>query len=620
MSLVKRNVKGSPLTASEYDDAVTEIENNSAKIVVLTDFIEAVNAAKAAKNGSETEVFKVAPATLSTHAISKAQLDAVITAFSGALIPQGNWNASTNTPNISSTTETGYYWIVGVSGSTDIGGITDWEVNDWAVKTAVGWAKIDNTDKVVSVAGKTGVVTLSSSDLTDSSNIPLKDAISNIFSGSITADSFSGNGSELTSLNATNLTTGTLADERLSSNVVLLDNAQTITGVKTFNDLTWLEDIKVKPFALESSIIRFMESNLTTQRAYVGINSSGSGLGSKGLWLMSGGYGFYVNSDDNKIYYKFNNSVNHEIYHQNNLTKSVIDALNVDADTLDGLDSLDFVRKTGSVTETITGIKNFTNNIGINSAVPEAPIHITGSNFPVAKFERTGSLNNTTNSGFQLLTTINADMVNGFGGGIVFAIKDDAGVENNIGRIAVVRDGADSQGKFVFALNSSLTSLMELSNAGNLSVFGGVTAASFTGNGAQLSSLNASNISSGTLADARLSSNVPLKNDDSIITGQWIFDETQQFNGAINAVGNIVSNTISSNSSFNLILKGGSITDLVEIDDDLQINGKILLNTLNTAPSSASDTGTTGEIRFTADYIYVCVATNTWKRVAISTW
>jgi hypothetical protein len=41
---------------------------------------------------------------------------------------------------------------------------------------------------------------------------------------------------------------------------------------------------------------------------------------------------------------------------------------------------------------------------------------------------------------------------------------------------------------------------------------------------------------------------------------------------------------------------------------------------LNTAPSSASSTGTTGEIRYTADYIYVCTATNTWKRSAVSTW
>lgn len=37
-------------------------------------------------------------------------------------------------------------------------------------------------------------------------------------------------------------------------------------------------------------------------------------------------------------------------------------------------------------------------------------------------------------------------------------------------------------------------------------------------------------------------------------------------------------------------------------------------------PSSASDTGTQGTIAWDANYIYVCTATNTWKRVAISTW
>jgi hypothetical protein len=44
------------------------------------------------------------------------------------------------------------------------------------------------------------------------------------------------------------------------------------------------------------------------------------------------------------------------------------------------------------------------------------------------------------------------------------------------------------------------------------------------------------------------------------------------------------------------------------------------LSALNTAPASASATGTLGEIRIDASYIYVCTATNTWKRSAISTW
>ena len=44
------------------------------------------------------------------------------------------------------------------------------------------------------------------------------------------------------------------------------------------------------------------------------------------------------------------------------------------------------------------------------------------------------------------------------------------------------------------------------------------------------------------------------------------------------------------------------------------------LSALNTAPASATDTGVVGEIRVTADYIYVCVAENTWKRTALTTW
>lgn len=39
-----------------------------------------------------------------------------------------------------------------------------------------------------------------------------------------------------------------------------------------------------------------------------------------------------------------------------------------------------------------------------------------------------------------------------------------------------------------------------------------------------------------------------------------------------------------------------------------------------TTPASATATGTEGDIVWDADYIYVCVATDTWKRVAIATW
>ena len=48
--------------------------------------------------------------------------------------------------------------------------------------------------------------------------------------------------------------------------------------------------------------------------------------------------------------------------------------------------------------------------------------------------------------------------------------------------------------------------------------------------------------------------------------------------------------------------------------------GSYSISALNTAPASASATGTLGEIRYTADYIYVCTATDTWKRAALSSW
>ncbi len=37
-------------------------------------------------------------------------------------------------------------------------------------------------------------------------------------------------------------------------------------------------------------------------------------------------------------------------------------------------------------------------------------------------------------------------------------------------------------------------------------------------------------------------------------------------------------------------------------------------------PASASAAGTAGQIAWDADYIYVCTATNTWKRAALTTW
>jgi hypothetical protein len=73
---------------------------------------------------------------------------------------QGLWNAATNTPTLvdppSSGTK-GYYYIVSTGGT--FAGIT-FEVGDWIISNGTAWGKVDNTDAVSSVFGRTGNVLL----------------------------------------------------------------------------------------------------------------------------------------------------------------------------------------------------------------------------------------------------------------------------------------------------------------------------------------------------------------------------------------------------------------------------------------------------------------------------
>ena len=47
--------------------------------------------------------------------------------------------------------------------------------------------------------------------------------------------------------------------------------------------------------------------------------------------------------------------------------------------------------------------------------------------------------------------------------------------------------------------------------------------------------------------------------------------------------------------------------------------GKITLANTTNAPATSSSNGTIGEIRMSNTHIYVCTATNTWKRAALET-
>jgi hypothetical protein len=80
----------------------------------------------------------------------------------------GTWDASTNTPTLTSGVGTqGDFYYVSVAGSTNLDGITDWQVGDTAIFSGSVWQKLDNTDSVVSVNTQTGVVVLDTDDIAE---------------------------------------------------------------------------------------------------------------------------------------------------------------------------------------------------------------------------------------------------------------------------------------------------------------------------------------------------------------------------------------------------------------------------------------------------------------------
>ena len=56
----------------------------------------------------------------------------------------------------------------------------------------------------------------------------------------------------------------------------------------------------------------------------------------------------------------------------------------------------------------------------------------------------------------------------------------------------------------------------------------------------------------------------------------------------------------------------------IALSSDLNVNGDLIM-AIKT-PASAVDTGIIGEIAHDTNFIYVCTATNTWKRIAVATW
>ena len=74
------------------------------------------------------------------------------------------------------------------------------------------------------------------------------------------------------------------------------------------------------------------------------------------------------------------------------------------------------------------------------------------------------------------------------------------------------------------------------------------------------------------------------------------------------------------NSQLYIKINGNVGIGTAEPTEKLDVNADAIRVRTPQTPASAGATGTEGMICWDSDYIYVCVATNTWKRVLIETW
>ena len=90
----------------------------------------------------------------------------------GALVYKGTWDASSNTPTLTSSVgNKGDYYVVSVAGNTNLNGITNWYVGDWAVFNGSVWQKLDGvSNEVISVNGQVGAVVLGANDVGATAN------------------------------------------------------------------------------------------------------------------------------------------------------------------------------------------------------------------------------------------------------------------------------------------------------------------------------------------------------------------------------------------------------------------------------------------------------------------
>ena len=144
----------------------------------------------------------------------------------GQVVYMGGWNASTNVPTIpSALLSKGNYYVTTASGSYLT---VDYQIGDWIISDGSTWSRVDNTDAVSMVAGRTGNIVLTKSDVGLSNVDNTSDINKPVSTATTTAINTAVKGTTITSINTQIGTSYTLVLSD-SNKLITLSNASPIT-------------------------------------------------------------------------------------------------------------------------------------------------------------------------------------------------------------------------------------------------------------------------------------------------------------------------------------------------------------------------------------------------------
>lgn len=226
------------------------------------------------------------------------------------------------------------------------------------------------------------------------------------------------------------------------------------------------------------------------------------------------------------------------------------------------------VRGTAKITGIVTATSIFTPNLYVNGIATATTLNVGTITINSGIVTTTSGVATYYGDGSKLLNIPTSQWVNvnsGFGYTSIYAA-------GNVGVATIYPNYT-----FQIGGNPNTQSGVGINSTGDIKATGIITAAYFSGDGSSLTTLNATNISSGTLNNARLPSSI---NVSGIITA------TNGFVG--NVTGNVIgiastanSITNTANIIVNSINSGFSTTGISTIYTTLNVPGKIGIGTLN---------------------------------------